>query len=75
MVLHHVVSTEEFVLLLDGKAIPKEAGTEKDSVEELDRVFHQPASQEADKAFQQTNLTIVWSATTQSSDSRVFHSF
>lgn len=39
MVLHHVVSTKELVLLLGGKAIYNEVVTEKDLVEALDRVF------------------------------------
>lgn len=39
MVLHHVVSAKELVLLLDGRAIYNEVVTEMELVEELERVF------------------------------------
>lgn len=55
MVLHHVVSTKELVLLLDGKAISNEVVTEKRIGGGVRQVFHYRQEQEADGASQQTN--------------------
>lgn len=59
MVLHHVVSAKELVLLLDVKANYKEVVTEK-VLEELDRVFAKGRNLLAmrhAKLHNQTNLT------------------
>ena len=41
MVLHHVVSAKELVLLLDGIANNNEVVSGKELVEELERVFRE----------------------------------
>lgn len=65
------------MLLLDGEANYSEVVMDKELVEELKRVFceYKLAVEEADETSQQTSLTLDRKATTQRSDSGVFHAF